>query len=163
MAKKNKLTPKQKKFADNYVRLGVPGQSYSLAYDQKNMHYANVCAHNLLNNPEKKHVQDYIDSSRRKLEEKYNYNKEALIRDLLDTKAKFLEMIELASRDHLTDRDDLRLSRLTSLLKGSDITRTNDQLAKLMGAYEPDRIEVKQEWTISFGDDDEDDDEETEE
>lgn len=155
-----KLSVKQKKFADTYARTGIPGQSYKLAFGQNNMKYANVCAHKFLNDPRYKHVQDYLAHTRNQIEKKYNFNKESLIRDLLDIKSKYQDLYDLGAMDHLNDREQDKFDRLTTLLKGSDITRTNDQLAKLMGAYEPEKVEIKHEWTISFGEPDDPLDEE---
>ena len=86
-----------------------------------------------------------------------------MIKDLIKTKERFDLMWELGEMEELTDNQKAKLQRLNGLLKGSDIQRVNDQLAKMLGFNEPEKIEVKQEWNISFGSEEDNSDEENEE
>jgi hypothetical protein len=54
------------------------------------------------------------------------------------------DMIELASKDSLTTREQEKLSRLNELVKGSDIMKAKDMICRIIGAYEADKIEVVQ-------------------
>ena len=42
----------------------------------------------------------------------------------------------------LTDKEIAKLARISELVKGSDIMKAKDMICRIIGAYEPDKIEV---------------------
>jgi len=62
-------------------------------------------------------------------------------------------MLALASKDKLTSLEEDKLERLSSILKGSDVMRAKDMICRIIGAYEPEKIEVTNKtWRVSFDD-----------
>ena len=63
-----KLTPKQKKFADQFIKTGNATQSYKAAgYSVKSDNAAGVEGHRLLRNPK---IKNYVDKKMAELEDK---------------------------------------------------------------------------------------------
>ena len=151
MGRQKRINQQQKNFIDMYTAGWTMADAYSEAYQLDNYEMCRKSAYRLIN---KDTVQEYLKFKQAELAEKYTITKEKLIKDLLITKERFNEMWELGEMEELTDNQKAKLVRLNALLKGSDITKVNDQLAKMLGFNEPDKIEVKQEWNISFGDED---------
>ena len=155
--KTKKLTPKQKLFIDEYIATGDLGKSYHKIYNMENLGYCYRAAWGMMNKHQYSHVQQYYQSEAERIAKKYEYGKEKLVRDLLELKKQFDEMLKLANQKDLAAEDEIRYNRLTSLLKGSDLTKINDQLSKLLGFYEPEKLDVKNtSWNISFGEDSDD-------
>jgi hypothetical protein len=151
-----KLTHRQKIWADMYVRSCDAGGSYMKVFSQTNKKNCDVSAYKLMNNPQYAHVQQYVKEERIKVADKYNYSKEKLIRELLDIKDKFREMIALASLTNIKKADEDKLKRLSMILKGTNMTQNNDMLAKLLGAYEAEKIDINNKvFNVTFGSDDE--------
>jgi hypothetical protein len=50
-------------------------------------------------------------------------------------------MLELAQRDDLDEDEELRLIRLSNLIKGSDANKALEILNKMLGYNEPEKID----------------------
>ena len=51
-------------------------------------------------------------------------------------------MTELSLKDSLTTREEEKLGRISELVKGSDIMKARDMICRIIGAYEPEKVEV---------------------
>jgi hypothetical protein len=60
-------------------------------------------------------------------------------------------MLELAQQDELTEIELDKFRRMRSIMSTSDINKAVDILAKLTGAYEPEKKEVTNTYKVSFG------------
>ena len=148
--KQTRINQQQKTFIDMYTADYTMAAAYSEAYGIENYDVCRAAASRLI---KKEYVQEYLKFKQAELALKYTITKEMLIKDLLKTKERFDEMWELGGIEEPTDIEVAKLRRLNTLLKGSDIQRVNEQLAKMLGFNEPEKLEVKQEWNISFGED----------
>jgi hypothetical protein len=151
-----KINPKQKLFADLYFKYKLDGtKAYMETYGAK-LKSARLGAWRLLN--ENYHVMEYVKYKASVEAAKYDIDKTTIIKELLDMSNYFKELRELGDKESLTDSEKDRFKRLSQLLKGSDYSKIQDMLSKLIGAYEPDKINVKQSWNVSFDDTDTTDD-----
>lgn len=71
-------------------------------------------------------------------------DKHTMIDNLIRQIELFDNMLILASKDELTDLEYAKLERLKDLVKGSDIMKAKDMICKLVDAYAPVKIEVKE-------------------
>ena len=151
-----KLSKKHISFVQEYLDCNSIAEAYMKVYKQDNRKIAGECGWKLLQEKNNPQVYAYYVQERDLLvdimRDRNTITKEILVEDLLNLKHIYNEMLQLGSKMDLTGEEQLRFSRLTQLLKGSDITKVNDQLAKLIGAYAPEKVEVKQvQWQIDFG------------
>lgn len=156
--KKDRLNQQQIIFVECYVGGMTKTQAYQKGYGQRDKPIKNTTASA---NADKLckigYIQDYIKECKEELYKKFDITKEKHIESLLKMVNRFEEMWALADKDVLTDEEAIKLKRLTTLLRAKDITIYNDQLARLTGFYEPDKVEVNNSWNISFGDEDKED------
>jgi hypothetical protein len=54
----------------------------------------------------------------------------------------FDEMKRLANKDSLTEIEQSRFNRLSSLLKASDANKTRDMINKLIGSYSAEKVDI---------------------
>jgi len=80
-------------------------------------------------------------------------DKHIMVDNLVSISHKYDDMLALACKDRLTANDEIRLERMASVLKGADAMKAKDMLCRIIGAYEPDKIEVTNKtWRVSFDD-----------
>jgi hypothetical protein len=130
--------------------------AYRVVYGSTmSVNVSNASAYKLL---QKEEVKRYLATIQSEISDKYKVTKESQIIDLQKQKHRFEQLQELADKEELTDNENSKFRRLSTLLKGSDYNRTCDMLNKMIGSYEPEQIEIKQEWNFKFTQDDDDDD-----
>lgn len=148
-----KLNAKQKLFVDKYFQYNFDApKAYYEVYDVKTYSHAKQLSWRLLNDPRFIRVQEYVEYKQEQLSKHYDVTRQTLIRDMVDLKNTYEEMIYLASIDKPNEEQTAKLKRLGIILKASDVTRTNEQLAKLLGLNEPDKHNINlDDYTITFG------------
>ena len=99
-------------------------------------------------------VKKYVDYRYKKYRRELDIDKQGLLDQLMKQIRLYDTMLELAIRDVLTLEEEEKLDRINKMLKGSDINAARNMIAKIIGAYEPEKTETKIEWSIGFGDDD---------
>lgn len=158
MGNKNKgrgLYPKHKQFVDEYMKCNMVGsEAYRKVYPDTS--YSNACngAWLLLKRPD---VIEYMKHLQDKLDAKYLMSVQRVLKSHIDTMERFNELYELGDKEELTNDEKERYRRLSQILKTSDYNKTLDMITKIIGGYEPERVELKSEWTIKFNDEEEDD------
>lgn len=139
---------KRKKFADEYLidmnaTRAYVAAGYSSTNPDKN-------AYKLL---QIKEVKDYINKELKKTTDKLEIKREDIIKKAYNIPLLYAEMLELAQRDDLDEDEELRLIRLSNLVKGSDSNKALEILNKMMGFNEPDKLDVTSQGekiTINF-------------
>lgn len=96
-------------------------------------------------------IQAAIKKGQDKLAEEAEYTKQQHIKDLQRRKSLYNQMLGLAAKGDRTDTEEALYRDLKSVMRGSDITRLDDQIAKMLGFYTPEQLEVKGTWTVDFG------------
>lgn len=106
-----KLTVKQKKFADEYIKSGNATQSYTDAgYSVKNDNAAGVEGHKLLRNPK---IQSYIDIVNKKLDDES-------IADMIEIKRFWTDTVR---GKHIEMKDRIKASELIAKTNGAFIDK----------------------------------------
>ena len=90
----------------------------------------------------RQNVKDYYASKHKEWRESLSMDKYEVIDGLRRQIELHNDMVELALKDSLTTREEEKLARLNELVKGSDIMKAKDMICRIIGAYEPDKIEV---------------------
>jgi len=114
-------------------------KAYSVAYpDCKDANLAVGMAQIM----RKDYVKEYYALRHKEWREALGMDKYQVIDGLRKQIEMFDDMVELSLKDDLTDKEVAKLGRLTELVKGSDVMRAKDMICRIIGAYEPEKIEV---------------------
>lgn len=137
----NKLNKKQKAFVDELFKNGFnQTNAYVKIYGINNKDYAAKSASRLMSKVEVKAYYEHLYKEYRK---SLDIDKQKMLDMLMDEINLFNEMKVLAQQEELTYEEEMRFSRLSTLLKASDINKVRDMINKLIGAYEPEKTEVQ--------------------
>jgi len=77
-------------------------------------------------------------------------DKMQMITGILNQIETYESMVELSLKDDITEKERDKVNRYKWLVNGADIAKYRDMLCKLIGAYEPEKIEI-QEKTFKIG------------
>lgn len=148
--KAGELGPKQKKFCElyftnNFDRKAAYIEAYGYNPDYK---WIAQNAYHLMKEPA---VIKHLAQLSKNLEIKYGVNKAYLVRSVLGVIDDYEEMKMLADLDNPTELEQAKFKRLSTLTKTADLNRAQDLLAKLIGFYEPEVVEHKVTYEVSFG------------
>lgn len=139
-----KLTPKQRKFAEEYVNTGNGSEAYRRAYDVKpntTIETIKVSASELLANPN-------ISLTIAKLQEKqakhFEITRQDVAKGYLEIIQAWRSLMQLASKEELTKDEKQKFYLLKEMVKGSDYRGAYDSLAKMFGLNEPDKAQIDQ-------------------
>lgn len=137
------LTPKQEKFAQLYVELGNASEAYRRAYDVREGtkdSSINEQSSKLLNDLK---ISSRVDELKKELAERNRITKDDIIAGHKKIIAAWEELWELGAKKSLTKDEKQRFYLLKEMVKGSDYNKAYSEISKLTGAYEPDRVEIK--------------------
>ena len=135
------MTDKQRMFVDEMFLNGFDRKkAYSLIFpDCKPANVpSGVCQ--ILRKPL---VKDYYNEKYKEFRELLSIDKFQIIDGLRKQIELYNDMVELSSKDSLTQKEEDKLGRLNELVKGSDIMKARDMICKIIGAYEPEVIKVE--------------------
>ena len=139
-----KLTIKQRKFADEYIKTGNATEAYKKAgykYSSDNM--ASVEGHKLLRNPK---VKAYIDERMKKLEE-----------EAIADQAEVLKFLTRILRDEETEEVLVNIGNFeqeiqTMKVSAKDRIKAAELLGKRYGSW-TDKVDLSSDLTLIFEDD----------
>lgn len=139
-----KLTPKQRKFCEEYVTTGNGSEAYRRAYDvgvNTKIETIKVKASHLL-------AQDNISTTIAKLQEKqakkFEITRSDVAKGYLEIIQAWRSLMQLASKEELTKDEKQKFYLLKEMVKGSDYRGAYDSLAKMFGLNEPDKTQIDQ-------------------
>lgn len=137
-----KLTPKQEKFCQLYVELGNASDAYRGSYDcsktKDNVIW--VKASELLHSG---NVSVRVEEIRKDLAESNKVTRDDIVQGHKKIIKAWEDLWELGEKDELTPNEQKRFYLLKEMVKGSDYNKAYSEISKLTGAYEPDKIELK--------------------
>jgi phage terminase small subunit len=136
-----KLTPKQEKFANLYVEYSDKTQAYLEAYDVSETtqnESVRVLAYREAN---KANVRLRVTEIQNELGELFKIKQGYVITKLLDVINSAEETFELAKLLDADKEEKSRFFRMMNQTKNSDILSALNQLAKMLGLNEPEKIE----------------------
>ena len=139
-----KLTPKQRKFAEEYVNTGNGSEAYRRAYDVRpntTVESIAVRANELLNNS---NILVIIEELQKKQAEKFEITRSDVAKGYLEIIQAWRSLMQLASKEELTKDEKQKFYLLKEMVNGSDYRGAYDSLAKMFGLNEPDKAQIDQ-------------------
>lgn len=159
-----KLSERRKKFVDRlFFNNFNQSEAYTYAYEIENNdnEYPKKAGSRLMTFDD---VKGYYNHKLALYRKKLDIDKNKMIDKLMTINNLYDEMLFIANKDEITEEEEDRLFRLTQLLKGSDAAKAKDMIIRMIGAYEPDKLDVTQQiYTIDFNDFEADNEEEDDE
>jgi len=149
--RKTSLNYKQKKFVDLYFQYEMNmAQAYYEVYEVS-YNSARVLAWKLLN--ENHNVMEYVKHKQEQFATEAKIGKSWILRRLKKYIGVYDEIVYIGSLDKPTDEELQRMTKLKGILKASDTSKFMDMVNKIGGFYEPEQINITQQWNISFDED----------
>jgi phage terminase small subunit len=143
-----KLNPKQELFVKEYlIDFNATQAALRAGYSPKTAYSQGP---RLLDNVE---IQREIEKGKLKTLKKLEITREDILKKAYNIPLLYSQMLELAQRDDLEPDEELKLLRLSSLVKGSDFNKSLEILNKMLGYNEADRVDVTsggEKITINF-------------
>ena len=139
-----KLTPKQRKFAEEYVNTGNGSEAYRRAYNVKpntTVESIAVRASELLRNS---NILVIIEELQKQQAEKFEITRSDVAKGYLEIIQAWRSLMQLASKEELTKDEKQKFYLLKEMVKGSDYRGAYDSLAKMFGLNEPDKTQIDQ-------------------
>ena len=143
-----KLNPKQELFVKEYlIDFNATQAALRAGYSPKTAYSQGP---RLLDNVE---IQREIEKGKQKTLKKLEITREDILKKAYNIPLLYSQMLELAQRDDLEPDEELKLLRLSSLVKGSDFNKSLEIINKMLGYNEADRVDVTsggEKITINF-------------
>ena len=139
-----KLTPKQNKFAEEYVNTGNASEAYRRAYDVAKTTSNDVIAvkaSELLSNG---NISVRVKELQKKESESFQITRKEVAEGYLEIIKAWQYLMDLAAKDSLSKEQKSRFYLLKEMVKGSDYRGAYDSLAKMFGLNAPDKQEIEQ-------------------
>ena len=139
-----KLTPKQRRFAEEYVDCGNGSEAYRRAYNVKpttSNDVIKVSANELLTNP---NISLTIANLRKQQADKFEITRSDVAQGYLEIINAWKRLMVLASKESLSKDEKQKFYLLKEMVKGSDYRGAYDSLAKMFGLNEPDKTQIDQ-------------------
>jgi len=141
---KKKLTPKQRKFAEEYVNTGNASEAYRRAYDVSKTTSNEVIAvkaSELLSNG---NVSVRVKELQIQQANKYEITRKEVAEGYFKMIKSWEYLMDLASKENLTKEQKSKFYLLKEMVKGSDYRGAYDSIAKMFGLNAPDKQEIEQ-------------------
>ena len=139
-----KLTPKQRKFAEEYVNTGNASEAYRRAYDVgKNTKLETIAtkASHLL---AEYNISTMVKELQIQQANKYEITRKEVAEGYFKMIKSWEYLMDLASKENLTKEQKSKFYLLKEMVKGSDYRGAYDSIAKMFGLNAPDKQEIEQ-------------------
>tara|TARA_R100000908_G_scaffold30764_1_gene13853 strand:+ start:8357 stop:8827 length:471 start_codon:yes stop_codon:yes gene_type:complete len=139
-----KLTPKQRKFAEEYVNTGNASEAYRRAYDVSKTTSNDVIkvkASELLKNG---NISVTVKELQIQQANKYEITRKEVAEGYFKMIKSWEYLMDLASKENLTKEQKSKFYLLKEMVKGSDYRGAYDSIAKMFGLNAPDKQEIEQ-------------------
>ena len=139
----NKLTPKQSKFAEEYVNTGNASEAYRRAYDvspDTKLETINVNASKLLSDT---NVSLRVQELKTKEAEAFQITRKEVADGYFKMIKSWEYLMDLAAKENLTKEQKAKFYLLKEMVKGSDYRGAYDSIAKMFGLNAPDKQEIE--------------------
>ncbi len=137
---KAELNEAQKMAIDELFVNGFNRQkAYMRAYPDCIPKYARSGMQQILS---KDYVQDYYDVKYKQYQKIVGIDARQMVDSLKTQIEQYEDMLDLAIKPNLTAKEVELLERMKDVIKGADIMRAKDMICKIIGAYEPEKIEI---------------------
>jgi phage terminase small subunit len=139
-----KLTPKQRKFAEEYVNTGNASEAYRRAYDVSQTTSNDVIAvkaSELLSNG---NISVRVSELQKKESESFQITRKEVAEGYFKMIKSWEYLMDLAAKENLTKDQKAKFYLLKEMVKGSDYRGAYDSIAKMFGLNAPDKQEIEQ-------------------
>ncbi len=139
-----KLTPKQRKFAEEYVNTGNASEAYRRAYDvlkTTSNDVIKVKASELLKNG---NIAVTVSELQKKEAEDFQITRKEVAEGYFKMIKSWEYLMDLAAKENLTKEQKAKFYLLKEMVKGSDYRGAYDSIAKMFGLNAPDKQEIEQ-------------------
>ena len=138
-----KLTPKQRKFAEEYVNTGNASEAYRRAYDvakTTSNEVIAVKASELLSNG---NISVRVQELKTKEAEAFQITRKEVADGYFKMIKSWEYLMDLAAKENLTKEQKAKFYLLKEMVKGSDYRGAYDSIAKMFGLNAPDKQEIE--------------------
>ena len=138
-----KLTPKQSKFAEEYVNTGNASEAYRRAYDvaeTTSNDVIKVKASELLKNG---NIAVTVKELQKKEAEAFQITRKEVAEGYFKMIKSWEYLMDLAAKENLTKDQKAKFYLLKEMVKGSDYRGAYDSIAKMFGLNAPDKQEIE--------------------
>ena len=139
-----KLTPKQRKFAEEYVNTGNASEAYRRAYDVSETTSNDVIkvkASELLKNG---NISVTVKELQIKEAESFQITRKEVAEGYFKMIKSWEYLMDLAAKENLSKEQKAKFYLLKEMVKGSDYRGAYDSIAKMFGLNAPDKQEIEQ-------------------
>ena len=139
----NKLTPKQRKFAEEYVNTGNASEAYRRAYDvakTTSNEVIAVKASELLKNG---NISVRVKDLQKQEAEAFQITRKEVAEGYFKMIKSWEYLMDLAAKENLTKEQKAKFYLLKEMVKGSDYRGAYDSIAKMFGLNAPDKQEIE--------------------
>ena len=146
---KKTISDKHKAVVDEYF---VNGFNKLQAYKTHYQVDGNVASRGFYKMCLKPEVKDYFMSCQKDLAASIGLSKEVLVGSLAKDIESYQQFVDLANKDQLTEQEEKKFNRLKEIYNHNSKIKSLEVIAKLLGLFEPEKVEVKQiNYTVDFG------------
>lgn len=138
-----KLTPKQRKFAEEYVNTGNASEAYRRAYDvaeTTSNDVIKVKASELLKSG---NIAVTVKELQKKEAEAFQITRKEVAEGYFKMIKSWEYLMDLAAKENLTKEQKAKFYLLKEMVKGSDYRGAYDSIAKMFGLNAPDKQEIE--------------------
>ena len=138
-----KLTPKQRKFAEEYVNTGNASEAYRRAYnvaETTSNDVIKVKASELLKNG---NISVTVKELQTKEAEAFQITRKEVAEGYFKMIKSWEYLMDLAAKESLTKDQKAKFYLLKEMVKGSDYRGAYDSIAKMFGLNAPDKQEIE--------------------
>tara|TARA_R100001443_G_C3275961_1_gene159167 strand:- start:170 stop:640 length:471 start_codon:yes stop_codon:yes gene_type:complete len=139
-----KLTPKQRKFAEEYVITGNASEAYRRAYDVSETTSNEVIAvkaSELLSNG---NISVRVSELQKQEAESFQITRKEVAEGYFKMIKSWEYLMDLAANEKLSKEQKAKFYLLKEMVKGSDYRGAYDSIAKMFGLNAPDKQEIEQ-------------------
>lgn len=139
-----KLTPKQRKFAEEYVNTGNASEAYRRAYDVSETTSNDVIkvkASELLKNG---NISVTVKELQTQQAESFQITRKEVAEGYFKMIKSWEYLMDLAAKENLSKEQKAKFYLLKEMVKGSDYRGAYDSIAKMFGLNAPDKQEIEQ-------------------
>ena len=139
----SKLTPKQSKFAEEYVNTGNASEAYRRAYDVSKTTSNEVIAVKASELLKNGNISVRVKELKTKEAEAFQITRKEVADGYFKMIKSWEYLMDLAAKENLTKEQKAKFYLLKEMVKGSDYRGAYDSIAKMFGLNAPDKQEIE--------------------
>ncbi len=139
-----KLTPKQRKFAEEYVNTGNASEAYRRAYDVRENTKLETIATKASHLLAEYNISTMVKELQTQQAESFQITRKEVAEGYFKMIKSWEYLMDLAAKENLSKEQKAKFYLLKEMVKGSDYRGAYDSIAKMFGLNAPDKQEIEQ-------------------